>query len=90
MRTKITVIGILVLWGFSSAVHGQLNKIEFREFDMDNGLHVILHQDNSTPIVAVNITYLNRQANLLRSALGENGICRIVADIWGAVERNHH
>ena len=26
------------------------NKIEFTEFDLDNGLHVILHQDNSTPI----------------------------------------
>ena len=33
------------------------NKIEFTEFDLDNGLHVILHQDNSTPIVAVSILY---------------------------------
>ncbi|MCG8309962.1 MAG: insulinase family protein [Cytophagales bacterium] len=32
-------------------------KIEFTEFDLDNGLHVILHQDNSTPIVAVSILY---------------------------------
>lgn len=57
MRIKITLIAVLVLWGFSSIVQGQLNKIEFQEFDMENGLHVILHQDNSTPIVAVNITY---------------------------------
>jgi zinc protease len=33
------------------------NKIEFTEYDLDNGLHVILHQDNSTPIVAVSILY---------------------------------
>lgn len=32
-------------------------KIEFVEYDLDNGLHVILHQDNSTPIVAVSIMY---------------------------------
>ena len=28
-------------------------KIEFEEYDLDNGLHVILHEDHSTPIVAV-------------------------------------
>uniref|UniRef100_UPI0035942548 M16 family metallopeptidase n=1 Tax=Aquiflexum sp. TaxID=1872584 RepID=UPI0035942548 len=33
------------------------NKIEFREFTVDNGLHVIMHQDNSTPIVANNVFY---------------------------------
>lgn len=33
------------------------NKIAFTEFDLDNGLHVILHQDASTPIVAVSVMY---------------------------------
>jgi zinc protease len=37
--------------------YGQLNKIEFKEFTLDNGLHVILHQDKSTPIVAVSVMY---------------------------------
>ncbi len=32
-------------------------RIEFKEFTLDNGLQVILHQDRSTPIVAVNLTY---------------------------------
>jgi zinc protease len=32
-------------------------KIEFKEFDLDNGLHVILHEDHSTPIVAVTVMY---------------------------------
>ena len=32
-------------------------KLEFTEYTLDNGLHVILHQDNSTPIVLVSIMY---------------------------------
>lgn len=39
-----------------SALNAQ-NKIDFIEYDLDNGLHVILHKDNSTPIVAVTISY---------------------------------
>ncbi len=35
----------------------EANKIKFEEFDLDNGLHVILHEDHSTPIVAVSIMY---------------------------------
>jgi zinc protease len=30
-------------------------QIAFEEYDLENGLHVILHQDNSTPIVAVSV-----------------------------------
>jgi len=33
--------------------NAQSSKIEFNEFDLDNGLHVILHQNNSTPTVAI-------------------------------------
>jgi len=36
---------------------GQNPNIEFVEYDLDNGMHVILHQDNSTPIVVVSIMY---------------------------------
>ena len=35
----------------------QMNKIDYVEYDLDNGLHVILHQDASTPIVAVSVMY---------------------------------
>jgi len=34
-----------------------VNKIDFVEYDLDNGLHVILHQDNSTPVVTVSVMY---------------------------------
>lgn len=35
----------------------QSPKIKFTEYDLPNGLHVILHEDHSTPIVAVSIMY---------------------------------
>lgn len=35
----------------------QMRPIEFTEFDLDNGLHVILHEDHSTPIVSVSVMY---------------------------------
>lgn len=36
---------------------GQMRQIEFEEYTLKNGLHVILHEDHSTPIVAVTIMY---------------------------------
>jgi zinc protease len=38
-------------------LQAQHRQIEFVEYTLDNGLHVILHQDNTTPVVAVTITY---------------------------------
>lgn len=32
-------------------------NIKFEEYNLENGMHVILHQDNTTPIVAVSILY---------------------------------
>ena len=32
-------------------------KIDFTEYDLDNGLHVILHQDSTIPIVSVSVMY---------------------------------
>lgn len=46
------ILGLL----FAISVSAQ-NKIDFKEFTLDNGLHVIMHQDNSTPIVAVSVLY---------------------------------
>lgn len=56
MKIKyIASIIFCVIWTFSS--EAQINKIDFTEYDLDNGLHVILHQDNSVPIAAVSILY---------------------------------
>jgi len=35
----------------------QKPQVEFEEFNLDNGLHVILHQDPTVPIVAVSVMY---------------------------------
>jgi predicted Zn-dependent peptidase len=47
------IAGILL----SAGAIAQDYKVPFTEFDLDNGLHVILHQDNSVPIVAVSVLY---------------------------------
>lgn len=41
----------------SIALSAQDRRIAFEEYDLDNGLHVILHQDNTTPIVNVSVLY---------------------------------
>jgi zinc protease len=41
----------------SNLLFSQGNKINFTQYDLPNGLHVILHEDHSTPIVAVTVLY---------------------------------
>lgn len=48
-----SLIACLLLAGAGA----QENKIEFEEYALDNGLTVILHQDKSTPIVAIAVMY---------------------------------
>lgn len=40
---------------FITLAHAQ--KVEFTEYDLDNGLNVILHQDNTAPVVTVGVMY---------------------------------
>ncbi|MBK8348005.1 MAG: insulinase family protein [Saprospiraceae bacterium] len=54
MNKFLATIGLICL---NFIANGQLNKIEFQEFKLDNGLQVILHQDKTTPIVAVSVMY---------------------------------
>jgi zinc protease len=35
----------------------EAQKVVFDEYDLDNGLHVILHQDNSAPVVITSVMY---------------------------------
>lgn len=32
-------------------------QVAFEEYDLDNGLHVILHQDNTAPLISTNVLY---------------------------------
>ncbi|MEQ8909719.1 MAG: pitrilysin family protein [Vicingaceae bacterium] len=56
MKRKI-VIALALLASFGLKAQDKANEIEFTEYDLDNGLHVILHEDHSTPIVAVSVLY---------------------------------
>ena len=55
MRVRFLIL-LLVIFPFVGSM-AQQGNIKFTEYDLPNGLHVILHQDNTTPIVAVSILY---------------------------------
>ena len=52
---KKRIIFALAISGLCLSVSAQ--KVQFTEFDLDNGLHVILHQDKTAPVVAVSVMY---------------------------------
>jgi predicted Zn-dependent peptidase len=54
---KITALVMASAFCLSLSAQKSGSNIEFVEYDLDNGLHVILHEDNSTPIVAVSVLY---------------------------------
>jgi len=53
MKEKITLMAAM-LW-LSTIMYAQ--EVKFSEYDMPNGLHVILHQDKTVPVVAVSVMY---------------------------------
>ena len=55
LMKKLNLIFPLALFFTCHLFYGQ--KIDFEEYDLDNGLHVILHQDNSVPIVTTSVLY---------------------------------
>ena len=54
---KSNLLTLLLALLITSAFAQEGNKIKYEEFTLDNGLHVILHEDHTTPIVAVSIMY---------------------------------
>ena len=51
---KVLLSGISLFTALSSFSQ---KKIDFVEYDLPNGIHVILHEEHSTPIVAVSVLY---------------------------------
>lgn len=51
---KIFISGLLAFVAMSTLAQ---KKIEYIEYDLPNGIHVILHEEHATPIVAVSILY---------------------------------
>jgi zinc protease len=58
MRTaKLACLMIILLAGTLQGLFSQTVKLEFEEFDLPNGLRLIIHEDHSTPIVVVSVMY---------------------------------
>ncbi len=54
MKRKIVLL--IFLFGFTF-INAQIKKIDFVQYKLDNGINVILHEDDSTPIVAITLLY---------------------------------
>lgn len=58
MRTlKFPYLSLIILAASVQGLFSQTVKLEFEEYNLPNGLHVILHEDHSTPIVTVSVMY---------------------------------
>jgi len=55
MQKRSKLFGLMALGLFATSVNAQ--KVDFTEFNLDNGLHVVLHQDKTAPVVAVSVMY---------------------------------
>ncbi|MBV4358063.1 M16 family metallopeptidase [Pinibacter aurantiacus] len=52
-RKKLMLIATAALMGAGAMAQ----QVKFVEYDLDNGLHVVLHQDKKAPVVAVTVMY---------------------------------
>ena len=51
-KSIMALSAALLLGGIASA-----QKVDFEEYDLDNGMHVILHNDPSAPVVVTSVMY---------------------------------
>ncbi len=47
----------LLVFATFFSLNAQMSKIQFVEYDLPNGLHVILHEDHTTPNVIISVMY---------------------------------
>ena len=53
MKKSIMAMSSLLLIGGAASAQ----KVAFEEYNLDNGLHVILHQDKSAPVIITSVMY---------------------------------
>lgn len=53
MKKKLILAAVILINGF----YGSAQEVIYEEYDLENGLHVILHKDNTTPIVSISVLY---------------------------------
>ena len=56
-RRRAAIAGALALWPAAAAGQAGVPKLAFEKYTLPNGLEVILHEDRSAPVVAVNTWY---------------------------------
>lgn len=54
---KRLLLLLLVSFLLSPAVQAQMKALDFEKFELENGLTVLLHQNNSAPVVTINVLY---------------------------------
>ena len=52
---KIYLNALTAVLMISSSLLAQ--EVKFEEYDLSNGMHVILHQDNTAPVVTTSVMY---------------------------------
>ena len=57
MLMKNLFFSLLTLFLIAAGACSAADRIEFKEFDLANGLHVIMQEDHSVPIVNVSVMY---------------------------------
>lgn len=53
MRIGLSIVFMLTIL----SAQAQIDDIDFTKFELENGLDVVMHEDHSSPIVAITITY---------------------------------
>lgn len=53
MKMKSLLVSAMCLSIFA----GISQEVAFEEYDLDNDLHVILHQDNTAPLISISVLY---------------------------------
>ncbi|WP_299683500.1 pitrilysin family protein [uncultured Tenacibaculum sp.] len=48
---------IVTLATVAAVISAKAQKVEFEEYDLNNGMHVILHEDKSAPVVVTSVMY---------------------------------
>ena len=71
---QASVINIIFIFSLQASSLIDLPEIKYESFKLDNGLTVIVHQDNKVPMVAVNIWYHVGSKN---EKLGKTGFAHL-------------
>jgi len=53
MKNKLLLVTAILFNGILAFAQ----EVNFEEYDLNNGLHVILHQDNTAPIISISVLY---------------------------------